>query len=260
MDKIRIYDVLGVHISAVDPERAAMNMCELVKERAKGYVCVAPVSTIVDAKKDPGYCEVVNAAAMVTPDGAPVAWLGLVKGFKEVRRTYGPEMMLRVCNAGQALGIRHFFYGATEAVCAKLVERLTGRFPGILVVGVYAPPFTPKASLLTPEVARMINEAKPDIVWVGLGAPKQDIWMALNRSALDAPVLVGIGAAFDFHAGVKPQAPQWMGRAGLEWLFRLCSEPHRLWKRYLIGNTLFIYWIIVDAIATCFMRRSRIDR
>jgi len=155
--------------------------------------------------------------------------------------------------------LRHFFYGATTDVCDKLERSLREKFPGLVVCGKIAPPLMRTAELLLPEAADMINNAKPDILWVGLGSPKQDFWMARNRAMLEAPVMVGIGAAFDFHAGAKVQAPRWMQRSGLEWLFRLCSEPGRLWKRYLVGNTLFIFWLLQEKIAGAIPRCARDD-
>jgi N-acetylglucosaminyldiphosphoundecaprenol N-acetyl-beta-D-mannosaminyltransferase len=242
------YDVLDVHVSAVNLNIAFKCLQSMIAARAKVYVCVAPVSTIVDARRDPAYRDIVNAAAMVTPDGVPVARLGRMSGFKEVQRTYGPDLMLKACDEGRAFGNRHFFYGATEGVCDKLERNLTAKFPGLVIAGRIAPPYLKKAEPLTADIVRRINDAKPDILWVGLGSPKQDHWMALNRAALEVPVMVGIGAAFDFHAGVKPQAPGWMQACALEWLFRLCCEPRRLWKRYLLGNTFFLYWLLKKAL------------
>jgi N-acetylglucosaminyldiphosphoundecaprenol N-acetyl-beta-D-mannosaminyltransferase len=153
--------------------------------------------------------------------------------------------MQRVCDHGRIRGWKHFFYGGTPEVCDKLEHCLKAKFPGLNVVGKFAPPFLPQAQKVPDQLARSINEAKPDIVWIGLGAPKQDLWSALNRDVLDAPVLIGIGAAFDFLSGMKPQAPRWMQNMGLEWLFRLCCEPRRLWRRYLIGNAQFVWLLLV---------------
>jgi N-acetylglucosaminyldiphosphoundecaprenol N-acetyl-beta-D-mannosaminyltransferase len=242
------YDVLDVHVSAVNPDIAFARVRAMVEARSRGYVCVAPVSTIVDARRDPVYRAIVNAAAMVTPDGMPVAWLGRRSGFSQVSRTYGPDFMLKVCDEGRRYGFRHFFYGGTDDVCDKLECCLTAGFPGLIVAGRIAPPYMKKAEALTPAVVQQINAAAPDILWVGLGSPKQDFWMSLNRGVLNAPVIVGIGAAFDFHAGVKPQAPRWMQAMSLEWLFRLWCEPRRLWRRYLVGNTLFLYWCLRKAL------------
>ena len=245
---MRTFDLLGVNIAVINLDTAFAELKLLVQARRQAYVCVAPVSTLVDAKRDPAYRAVVNAAAMVTPDGMPVAWIGRYRAGPGVARVYGPDLMLKVCDEGRALGLRHFFYGGTVDVCDKLENYFKARFPGILIVGKIAPPYMKEAVTAPAEVLEAINAAKPDVLWVGLGAPKQDFWMALNRSALEVPVMVGIGAAFDFHAGIKPQAPGWMQRAGLEWLFRLWCEPRRLWKRYLLGNTLFCWWFFCDVI------------
>ncbi|MBF0485463.1 MAG: WecB/TagA/CpsF family glycosyltransferase [Candidatus Omnitrophica bacterium] len=243
---VETFDLLGVHVSVLDLDKAARLIIGMVQKKSRGYVCVAPVSTIVDARRSPGYRDIINKASLVTPDGMPVVWYGRARGFKDVKRTYGPDLMLKLCDVGQAVGLRHFFYGGTPAVCDKVVKFLKAQFPGISIVGTMSPPYMEKAELLSPETAEEINRAEPDIVWVGLGSPKQDYWMSLNQEVLKAPVVVGIGAAFDFHAGIKPQAPLWMQRSGLEWLFRLCSEPQRLWKRYLIGNVLFLWWVLQD--------------
>jgi N-acetylglucosaminyldiphosphoundecaprenol N-acetyl-beta-D-mannosaminyltransferase len=178
----------------------------------------------------------------------PVVWLGRRQGHPEVARTYGPDLMTRLCATEDGRGLRHFFYGGTADVCARLVHRLKEKFPDIIVAGTFAPEYMPRAEAVSGRVKNLINAARPDILWVALGSPKQDFWMQINRPLLDAPVMIGVGAAFDFLAGVKPQAPRWMQRSGLEWLFRLCSEPKRLWKRYLIGNTLFIWWLAKDAL------------
>lgn len=251
------YRVLDVQVSAVNPDMAFSLIREMAVSRARGYICVAPVSTMVDARKDPAYRAVVNAAAMVTPDGAPVAWLGRWQGYKEVSRTYGPDLMLKVCNEGRSIGFRHFFYGATGLVCDRLERNLKTKFPGIVVAGKIAPAYMKQAEVLAADVIKEINAAKPDILWVGLGSPKQDFWMSLNRSMLEVPVMIGIGAAFDFHADVKPQAPRWMRACALEWLFRLCCEPRRLWKRYLVGNSLFIYWLVKESFCQRISRQGR---
>jgi N-acetylglucosaminyldiphosphoundecaprenol N-acetyl-beta-D-mannosaminyltransferase len=248
MTALPVFRLLGVNISAVNLDTALTAIKDMVARRCKGYVCVAPVSTIVDAKRDPAYRAVVNAAAMVTPDGMPVALIGRHKAGAQVGRTYGPDLMLKACDEGRAYGFRHFFYGGTQAVCDKLVNSLEARFPGISVAGRIAPPFMVKAGVAAKDVVDAINAARPDILWVGLGSPKQDFWMALNREGLEVPVMVGVGAAFDFLAGSKPKAPRWMQVLCLEWLFRLICEPRRLWKRYLVGNFLFIYWVIKESL------------
>jgi N-acetylglucosaminyldiphosphoundecaprenol N-acetyl-beta-D-mannosaminyltransferase len=245
--RVPFYDLLGVHVSVLNLDLASAEILAMVRVRERAYICVAPVSTIVDARREPCYRAIVNQAALVTPDGMPVVWCGRKKGFSEVQRTYGPDLMLKVCEDGLSSGLRHFFYGATGDVCDKLVRLLKERFPGLIVAGTFSPPYTKEAQAVGAEEFKVIQESRPDILWVGLGSPKQDYWMSLNRSALDVPVMIGIGAAFDFHAGVKPQAPCFMRRTGLEWLFRLICEPRRLWRRYLVGNTLFVWWLLCES-------------
>lgn len=238
-------NLLGVKISRVTPTLAYQQILQWVKEARRSYVCVAPVATLVDAKHDASYASVINAAGMVTPDGMPVVWLARLKGAREIERTYGPDLMRALCGV-KGQGLRHFLYGATASTLEHLQQRLKEANPSVLIAGAYAPAFKEKAEIESAEVLAMINNAKADILWVALGSPKQDFWMALNRPLLNASVLIGIGAAFDFISGVKPQAPSWMGRVGLEWLFRFCCEPRRLWKRYLVNNTLFIFYCIKD--------------
>ena len=180
---------------------------------------------------------------MVTPDGMPVVWLARSHGCQDIARTYGPDLMLEVCNHGQDLGLRHFFYGGTEDTLQKLQQKLLESYPQILIAGSYAPPFRAEVWQEDKEIIDRINNSAADIVWVGLGSPKQDFWMHLHRPLLNVPVIVGAGAAFDFCSGVKPQAPRWMQGCGLEWFFRLCCEPGRLWKRYLMGNSLFLIYL-----------------
>lgn len=249
-----MYKVLDVNVSAVHLGTASEVILHMVQEKQKGYVCVAPASTIVEARRDPVYREVVNKASLVTPDGMPVAWLGQRRAGKHVARTYGPDLMLKVCADGVHLGVRHFFYGATSEICDKLERSLREKSPGLIVCGKVAPSFMREAEVLPMEVAEAINQARPDIIWVGLGSPKQDFWMDKNRMLLKAPVLIGIGAAFDFHAGVKLQAPRWMRACALEWFFRLCCEPGRLWKRYIVGNFLFVFWLVQEKFHRSFYR------
>ena len=236
-------DLLGVKVSRVDLALAKDHICQWIKEKARVYVCVAPASTLVDARRDKAYRDVINGAAMVTPDGMPVVWLARYKGCKEVKRTYGPDLMRLLC---QTPLLRHYFYGSTKQVMIQLCERVKVMNPEIIVAGTFCPPYCQMAQMEDDAVIKAINDAKPDIIWVGLGSPKQDFWVAMHRRYLNAPVMVGVGAAFDFLAQTKPQAPEWMRQNGLEWFFRLCSEPRRLWKRYVIGNALFIYFTIED--------------
>jgi N-acetylglucosaminyldiphosphoundecaprenol N-acetyl-beta-D-mannosaminyltransferase len=244
---LKTISLLGVNVSQVDPVLAVDQICEWVREKTRTYVCVAPVSTLVDARRDPAYAQAVNAAGMVTPDGMPVVWLARWRGCKQMMRTYGPDLMREVCNRGQEIGLRHFFYGGTQDSLQKLQQKFLEAYPRMLIAGSYAPPFRSQVWQEEQETVDLINNSAADIVWVGLGSPKQDFWMQMHRPLLEAAVIVGAGAAFDFCSGAKPQAPRWMGPLGLEWFFRLCCEPGRLWKRYLIGNSLFLIYLVKDS-------------
>ena len=244
---INTITLLGVNVSRVEPGLALQQICEWVTQKQCTYVCVAPVATLVDARRNPAYAHAVNGAGMVTPDGMPVVWLAQCHGCKDIARTYGPDLMLEVCNHGQDRGLRHFFYGGAEDTLQKLQQKLLAAYPRLRIVGSYAPPYKSEVWREDQKVLDLINSSKADIVWIGLGSPKQDFWMQLHRPLLNAPVIVGAGAAFDFCSGSKPQAPRWMQARGLEWFFRLCCEPRRLWKRYLIGNSLFLIYLIKDS-------------
>lgn len=243
-----VIDILGIKIHATNLTAACQVIENWIKDQVKTYVCVAPVSTIVDCQENAEYKSVVNDAGMTTPDGMPLVWLGKLRGNKLIQRTYGPDLMLQLCEFGQKKGYRHYFYGGSEKTNELLVEKLKKRFPGLHVAGRFVPAFRDISAEEDHEILEQINETRPDILWIGLGSPKQDYWMARHRNQLNVPVMIGAGAAFDFLAGTKPQAPLWMRQRGLEWFFRLCCEPRRLWRRYLIGNSKFIYMLLKDFI------------
>lgn len=240
------FDILGVKIAVTNLQSACQSIEQWINEQGQTYVCIAPVSTIVDCQKDTEYRKIINSAAMTTPDGMPLVWIGKLCGKKFLQRTYGPDLMFAFCDLSRKKGYRHYFYGGDPQTNQRLIERLQNQFPGIRIVGNFSPSFIEVGELEREDTLARINEADPDILWVGLGSPKQDYWMHLHRDKLKVPVMVGVGAAFDFIAGTKPQAPAWMRRSGLEWLFRLCCEPRRLWKRYLIGNAKFICYLVRD--------------
>jgi N-acetylglucosaminyldiphosphoundecaprenol N-acetyl-beta-D-mannosaminyltransferase len=233
-------NVLGVGVSAIAMPDALDLIATWVRERVRTYVCVCTVHGVMECRRSGALREVFNGAGLVTPDGMPLVWLARGAGHRAADRVYGPDLMVAELERSAALGHRHFLYGGAPGVAAELGRRMRARFPGLRVVGVEEPPFAPLDELCAPEVAELINAARPDIVWVGLSTPKQDWWMARMRSSLEAPVLIGVGAAFDFHTGRVRQAPRWMQRSGLEWLFRLVMEPRRLWRRYLVYNTWFL--------------------
>jgi N-acetylglucosaminyldiphosphoundecaprenol N-acetyl-beta-D-mannosaminyltransferase len=234
-------NILGVGVSAVDMEEALQRIDSWVKARDRQYVCVCPVHSIMECRRSPRVREIFNSAGMVTPDGMPVVWVARWSGFHNVRRVYGPDLLLAELERSVKAGHRHFFYGGGPGVAQRLADRMQARFPGVEIVGVDEPPFAPLDQLASPAAAELINAAGPDVVWVGMSSPKQDIWMARMRRLLDAPVLIAVGAAFDFHSGAVSQAPAWMRRSGLEWAFRLGTDPRRLWRRYLVDNPWFLW-------------------
>lgn len=232
--------MLGVAVSAINMDQALAEVERWVSAREPGYVCVCTVHGVMDCQRYDDLRQIFNAAGMVTPDGMPLVWLGRAR-HEHVSRVYGPDLMLAEFDHSRSSGHRHFLYGGSSGTGTRLSAAMRERFPGLEIVGVLEPPFAPLDELATPETAARINEARPDVVWVGVGSPKQERWMARMRPLLDAPVLIGVGAAFDFHSGTVRQAPRWMQRAGLEWLFRLATDPRRLWRRYLVDNPWFVW-------------------
>lgn len=236
-------NILGVGISSIDMKGALSRIDTWIRLRDRQYVCVTGVHGVMESQINPRLKKIHNHAGLVTPDGMPLVWLNKLAGNKWVTRVYGPDLMLAVFSQGIERGYKHFLYGGGPGVAEKLAKSLQEKFPGAQIVGCYTPPFGPLSEDEDQKIVETINSANPDIVWVGLSTPKQEMWMYDHRDKLDAPVLIGVGAAFDFHAGLKAQAPEWMRQAGLEWLFRLVTEPRRLWKRYLRNNPLFIWSI-----------------
>jgi len=197
------------------------------------YVCVTPAHGVMECQKNRELLRIFNQSGLTTPDGMAIVWLLKLKGYRHVTRVYGPDLMENVCKrSANGAGYRHFFYGGGPGIAEKLSECLRSKYPGLHVVGTYTPPFRSLTPEEDEEVINQINRCSPDIVWVGISTPKQERWMVEHLHKINAPVMIGVGAAFDFLSGSKPQAPRWMQRSGLEWLFRLISEPRRLWPRY----------------------------
>ncbi|MEW5895574.1 MAG: WecB/TagA/CpsF family glycosyltransferase [Candidatus Omnitrophota bacterium] len=241
MDERKRVRVLDILVDVIDMDIAIDRVESWIRQRKKSYICVVPVSTIVEAVDDKDYRRIINNADMVTPDGMPIVWSGRFKGHSKIKRVCGPDFMKKICKDPCLAHWKHFFLGTTPATLKRLERKLRQWNPDIQVCGSYAPPVDEKARAEDESIIAQINGVQPDILWVGMGAPKQDYWMKLNRERLDVPVMIGVGAAFDFLAGVKPRAPEWMQRIGMEWFFRLCCEPRRLWRRYVIGNARFCF-------------------
>ncbi len=247
MDFPRV-NILGVGISAINLQQAVAAIDGWIAAGERRYVNVCTVHTVMECQRDETLRRSVNASGLSVPDGMPLVWLNQAHGQRHVGRVYGPDLMLALCDRLRGSRRRHFFYGGAPGVADRLCRNLQARFPGLIVAGTWSPPFRGAGALEDDATLAAINAAAPDIVWVGLGTPKQDHWMARHRAMLEAPVLIGVGAAFDFHAGLLRQAPQWMQRSGLEWLFRLSQEPRRLAHRYLVYNPLFVAQVALQAI------------
>jgi N-acetylglucosaminyldiphosphoundecaprenol N-acetyl-beta-D-mannosaminyltransferase len=233
-------NVLGVRVSAVNLKSATERIEAAIAQGRKEYVCVRDAHGVIRCQKDAELRAIHNRAFLVTPDGMPLVWTLKRAGYADSDRVYGPDLMLSVFRAGEPKGLRHFLYGATEKTLERLQARLLEKFPQAQIAGAYAPPFRDLSQPEEADIAERINRSKADVVWVGIGSPKQELWMAHMRGRLDASMLVGVGAAFDFHAGLKRQAPRIIQRSGLEWAFRLACEPRRLWRRYAVTVPSFL--------------------
>ena len=233
-------EILGSKVSLTNYETALVMFENWIKENSRRYVCVANVHTVMLGTENPAFRKITNNADMVTPDGQPVRFVANMKGAKLQDRVYGPTLMEKTCESFQE-GYSHFFYGGAPSVPEKLKEAFGFRYPKINIVGTYSPPFRPLTDTEDNEIMDMINTLNPDFLWVGIGAPKQEFWMAEHVGKVNAGVMLGVGAAFDFHTGTVSQAPSWMQKIGLEWAYRLSRDPKRLWYRYLYYNPLFVW-------------------
>jgi N-acetylglucosaminyldiphosphoundecaprenol N-acetyl-beta-D-mannosaminyltransferase len=234
-------DIVGVPLAVSDYERTLRWIDSMVAERAHGYVCVCNVHTVMASQEDLELRAALMHSSLNVPDGQPLVWAMNALGQSLRDRVYGPELMGRACARAAATGQRFYLYGGRDQdALMQLTTTLRRRFPGINIVGGYAPPFRRPTDEERAAVIEDINDAEADVVWVGIGVPKQEKWMADMRPDLEAPVLVGVGAAFDFLAGLVPQAPPMLQKAGLEWAYRLAQEPRRLWRRYLRYNPRFV--------------------
>lgn len=231
-DPVKTTNVLGLRVAALTRKGAVSRILADVRDGRRGYVCVSGAHSVIECRADPELARIHNRAALTVADGMPLVWALRSDGHSQAERIYGPDLMLSVIDASQDSGIGHFLYGTTPEVLDQLRANLQRRFPGAHVAGSFAPPFRPLTEAEETDIARMIDDSGAGIVWVGIGCPKQERWMARMRDRLQAPMLIGVGAAFDFHAKGKLQAPAVMQRNGLEWLFRLVTEPRRLWRRY----------------------------
>ncbi len=239
-------NILGVGVSVLNLDIARETIVNALAEKQKGYICVTEVHGVIEAQLNPKIRNIFNRSFLSTPDGMPLVWLGKMAGNKQMGRVYGPDLMAEMMNFTSKSGHTHFLYGGVEGVAQDLKLKLESRYPGIRIVGTYTPPFRP----LNPEEEKQLIEqvagARPDFFWIGISTPKQELFMAHYLDKLDTTIMVGVGAAFDFFTGRVRQAPRWIQRSGFEWLFRVLSEPRRLWRRYFVCISLFLWNIFLQ--------------
>lgn len=233
-------NVLGVGVHAINMEQAVRFLLDAIARGKKGYVCVTGVHGIMEAQRNCRFLRTLNGSLLTTPDGMPTVWVGKIAGHSQMGRVFGPDLMLNVCRESVRHGFTHFFYGGAPGVAEELKRNLETRFPGLKVVGTYTPPFRPLSMKEHINLVQQVNEAKPDIIWVGLSTPKQERFMAEYVSKFDTSLMFGVGAAFDLHTGRMADSRDWVKRSGMQWAHRLLQDPRRLWKRYLINNPKFL--------------------
>jgi N-acetylglucosaminyldiphosphoundecaprenol N-acetyl-beta-D-mannosaminyltransferase len=254
----RSVEVLGVPLALIDYERTLDWIDANVAQRGRGYICVCNVHTVMASAEDPELRSALLRSSLNVPDGQPLVWALSALGHRLETRVYGPELMARACARSAESGQRLYLYGGrNQGALVQLALNLRQRYPGVKIVGGYSPPHRALTKQERAAVVEQINATRADVVWIGIGVPKQEKWMAQLRGELDVPVLIGVGAAFDFHAGLVAQAPPWMQRLGLEWVFRLAQEPRRLWPRYTRYNPRFVRDFARELVAH---RRARIRR
>lgn len=237
---IPVCNIMGVDVAAIDMEWLVNYLDRNMKNISGDYICVSNVHTTVTAYEDQEYCKVQNGGIMAIPDGGPLSSVGRKRGFKDMKRTTGPSLMGEIFKISASKGYRHYFYGSTEETLEKLYSVLEETYPGIQIAGMYSPPFRPMTDDEDKAIVERINETEPDFIWVGLGAPKQEKWMASHQGKVNG-LMVGVGAGFDYYAGNIKRAPEWMQKSNMEWCYRLIQDPKRLFSRYLHTNTKFIW-------------------
>lgn len=235
-------NILGVNIAAINMKWLLEFTNEHIGELAGEYCCVSNVHTTVMSYEQEEYCKVQNGGIMAIPDGGPLSVVGRKRGYKDMQRTTGPSYMEEVLAISEKRGYRHYFYGSTEETLAKMEQKIKEKYPDLQIAGMFSPPFRELSEEEDAEIVKNINDTNPDFVWIGLGAPKQENWMAAHQGKVNG-FMIGVGAAFDYLADNITRAPEWMQRCSLEWLYRLMQDPKRLWKRYVTTNFTFLWCI-----------------
>ena len=243
---VKAANVLGVAIDAVDMDQALQRVSALLASGLRAYVCVAGVHGVMEAQRQPELSRSYRGAAMVVPDGMPLVWVGRWQGFAAMRRVTGPDVMLEVMTRPEFSHYSHFFYGGVAGVAEELKQCFLERNPQARIVGVKTPPFHSLSRSEEDELIDEVARLAPDVFWVGIGCPKQELFMARMLGKLDTKLMVGVGAAFDYHTGRIRDCAEWVKRAGLQWLHRLMQDPRRLWRRYLRNNPEFIVRIALQ--------------
>jgi len=254
--KIPVANVLGTGVHAVNVPSAIELIRSAIQFRRKGYVCVTGVHGVMEAQRQRGFREAISRAMLVVPDGMPVVWIGRWQGHRNMRRVFGPDLMWEFCRQTASAGYTHFLYGGKPGIAEELATTLRRRVPDLRIVGTDTPPFRPPSARERVSLRQRLEKANPDVIWVGLSTPKQELFMAENISELNCRVMVGVGAAFDYHTGKIKDSPGWVKNAGLQWLHRLYQEPARLWKRYLVNNSGFVALCALQCLG---LRRYELD-
>lgn len=236
--------IMGVNVANVNMDTLIPKLQQLIRNSKGEYVCATNVHTIVTAYRDPHYLAAQNSSILTFPDGTPVAKVAKSRGYTDIARTAGPDVMEEIFRISAKNGYRHFFYGSTRETLTNLSANLKAKYPGINIAGMISPPFGALSTEEDAAIVKYINNTKPDIVWVGLGAPKQELWMYEHRGKIQS-LMIGVGAGFDFHAGTVQRAPLWMQKHGLEWLYRISQDPKRLAKRYLSTIPSYIWHAMI---------------
>lgn len=241
-------NVLGVGVHAVDMECAVLLLESQIRKGDKAYVCLTGVHGVMEAQRDPALKSIFAHALLVAPDGMPTVWMGHTQGFPAMQRVFGPELMVEIMGRAEFRNCVHFLCGGEPGVAENLRRELLRRFPWVQITGTYSPPFRPLTEMDEKELEVKVRSLRPDIIWVGLSTPKQERFMARYLPLLDTKLMIGVGAAFLFHTGAIQDSPKWVKRAGLQWLHRLVQEPSRLWKRYLLNNPCFLFYVLLQFI------------
>ena len=237
-------NILGVEIAAINMDWLLQFTDKNIQGLSGDYMCISNVHTTVTAYEDSEYLAIQNGGIMAVPDGGPLSTIGRKRGYKSMERTTGPSYMEEIFKISEKKEYRHYFYGSTNDTLKKMYQKLEERYPGMQIVGMYSPPFRPLTEEENQDIIQRINETKPDFVWIGLGAPKQEKWMANQQGKVNG-FMVGVGAGFDYFAENISRAPQWMQRTNLEWIYRLMQDPKRLFSRYWHTNTRFIWYAMI---------------